>query len=173
MQIRPVHAEDVPELSRIIEAAYRGTGGWTSEVHLVSGNRISQQEIHDLIADPEVSLLAATDDDGTLLGCCYSAAHGADAEFGLFAVDPAVQATGCGKALLAAQVEVQRRRGARNLFIYVLQGRPELVAWYRRRGFVDTGETTDFPSDPGLLTHAGSRMIEMALPLQPGAGVVE
>lgn len=173
--IRRAEPSDAPAAHIVVEAAYRGTGtdsaGWTTEAHLVEGARSSVHDIQELIADPEVTVLvavrpepgddAAVSSAGRLVGCCYvhrPRTAGGPAEFGLFAVDPRVQSGGIGRALLDASVQAVRDDGASTLEITVLQSRPELRAWYERRGFVATGETRPFPGHDQRLRIAGLGM---------------
>jgi hypothetical protein len=37
MQILPAKMEDILSLVRLVNNAYRGEGGWTSESHLIAG----------------------------------------------------------------------------------------------------------------------------------------
>lgn len=164
-RIREAREEDVEAILAVVEAAYRGEGGWTTEAHLVGGTRTQAREVRDLLADPGVILLVAETEDGTVRGCCYTARHGEDAELGLFAVYPRAQSGGIGGRLLEAQVERRREAGARAVEIHVLQNRPELHAWYRRHGFVPTGATIPFPGAADDLRVAGLRMEVMQRPL--------
>lgn len=148
LHIRPALPVDVPALVRIVEAAYRGTdaaAGWTTEVGLVRNARTHPEEVQALIAD-EDSVVLLAEQDGVPIGCAavHPEIDGERPEFGLFAVDPARQAGGVGKALLESGADWARRRGDRELVIRVLQSRPELVAWYQRRGFRATGEGVPF-----------------------------
>ena len=67
---------------------------------------------------------------------------------GMLAVDPALQAGGVGRALMAeAEAQAVRRFGARVMEMTVIDARPELVAWYERRGYARSGEVRPFPYD--------------------------
>src|SRR5699024_11025386 len=41
---------DVPELVDLVQAAYRGEGGWTTEAHLVDGHRTDAAEVRAMLA---------------------------------------------------------------------------------------------------------------------------
>lgn len=175
LQIRDADADDAQGMHAVIEAAYRGEGGWTTEGHLVDGARITLEELQAYIADPARIVLVAERpvDEGPveeaprIVGCCTvhlpsdapdatdatDATNATDAtderhlaEFGLFAVDPRVQSGGIGRSLLEAARQRLRERGIDRLMIQVLQSRPELRAWYERRGFEATGEVLPFPA---------------------------
>lgn len=161
--IRPATPADTEGVIAVVEAAYRGEGGWTTEAHLVGGTRTTAREVEALLADDAVELLVAEGADGGIDGCCYTAAQGDRAEFGLFAVAPRAQSAGLGRRLLGAQIDLSTVQGLRALEIHVLQSRPELHAWYRRQGFVATGSTIPFPGDAADLRVAGLRMEVMEL----------
>ena len=116
--LRPAAETDVPRIVELVQAAYRGQGGWTPEALLVDGHRPDAAAVRAMLAAPAVTLLVATgdgngaDDGGTgldggsaaerVLGCCYTRREAPDehgavrAELGLFAVDPAPPGGGLG-----------------------------------------------------------------------------
>lgn len=162
---------DVPEIVDLVQAAYRGAGGWTTEMHLVDGHRTDADEVRSMLASEQVTLLVA-EQDGMLVGCCYTRRDPADehgitrAELGLFAVHPSIQARGLGGRLLEAQAELLREAGTDVLMIQVLQGRPELHEWYRRHGFTPVGEAIPFAGNPEWLKVADLGMEIMERPLR-------
>lgn len=167
--LRTAQDEDADSVVHLVQAAYRGEGGWTTEAHLVDGHRTDVEEIRGMLADPAVTLLVAelrrsNGHEGEVVGCCYTRrdppdAAGLDrAELGLFAVHPSVQSRGLGARLLEAQAEQQRSAGADVLTIQVLQSRPELHAWYERRGFVRTGHSVPFAGEVDWLKVEGLGM---------------
>ena len=145
--------EDVPELVELIRSAYRGEAsraGWTSEAHLVDGERTGDRTLLRVIGSPRSRLLIARDPQGAAVACCQIEDRGEGVvHFGAFAVAPPRQAGGVGRWLMAeaerAAIEVF---AARTFEIAVLAQQPALIAWYERRGFVATGERRPFPSDP-------------------------
>jgi GNAT superfamily N-acetyltransferase len=88
---------------------------------------------------------------GTGLGrlpeaCVQLERRGDDAYLGMLTVQPVRQASGIGKRLLdAAEGWAAARWGARTIIMTVITQRPELIAWYERRGYHATGETAPFP----------------------------
>src|SRR5690606_15883313 len=68
--LRRATSEDVEQIVDLVQAAYRGEGGWTTEAHLVEGHRTDAAEVHAMLADPAVTLLV-DDEDGRVRGCCY------------------------------------------------------------------------------------------------------
>lgn len=64
----------------------------------------------------------------------------------MFAVDPAQQGGGLGKAVLAEAERVARERWqCRAMRMTVIVQRNELIAWYERRGYLRTAEYEPFP----------------------------
>ena len=127
---------------QLVHAAYRGGGGWTTEAELIDGTRTDVEEITGLLPD----LLVAEDEaTGELLGCCALTAREDRGYFGTFAVRPALQGGGVGSALLAAAEDRARELGLRVVEMTVVSLRSELIAYYLRRGYVDTGQTRPFP----------------------------
>ena len=150
MEWREATAADVPALLELIVAAYRGPGGWTSEAHLVAGERIGADQLRAAIgaSDALVMVVPAPLREG-LLACCELRDRGGGvASFGMFAVDPARQAAGIGRRLLtAARALAAERFGADTLEIWVVSAQHALIAWYERLGFTATGESVPFPED--------------------------
>ena len=169
--MRPALDQDVPQIVDVVQAAYRGEGGWTTEAHLVDGHRTDAAEVRGMLADPAVTLLVAVE-DARVRGCCYTRREppAADdgivrAELGLFAVDPAAQGGGLGGRLLEAQAQSLAADGVDVLMIQVLQSRPELHRWYERHGFTRTGRAVPFAGDAAMLKVAGLGMDIMERPL--------
>ncbi len=137
MRFRRAAPADVDELVGLINDAYRRDGGWTTEAHLLGGQRTDPAAVSDLLD----TLIVAHEDD-VLLGCCALDERG---YFGTFAVRQDTQGKGIGAALLA---EAERRAGDAGLEhveMTVLAGRDELIAFYVRRGYTATGATAAFP----------------------------
>jgi uncharacterized protein (TIGR00290 family) len=146
---REAESSDVDGLLALVQAAYRGAGGWTSEVGLVEGQRIGRDELQAEIDSAGAVVMVIPDGQGVLACCVVHGGESPIAHFGLFAVDPSRQAGGVGRWLMAAARQVALERfGADTLEITIVSGRPELAAWYERLGFAATGATIPFPEDP-------------------------
>ena len=144
---------DLPALHALIESAYRGDSaraGWTHEADLLGGQRTDLAALSDQIADPAQAILVAR--DGTALAGCVAISDrgGGTAYIGLVTVDPARQAGGLGRRLLAAAERAATLHfAAKRAEMTVISLRTELIAWYQRRGYALTGETRPFPgTDP-------------------------
>ena len=141
---------DVPSLAILIERAYRGpeaAKGWTNESALLTGPRSSPAEIEALIRAKDSRFVTARHGD-RLVGCALIQKHGEGAYFGMFAIDPDIQGGGLGKAVVARCEEAVRELwSAKYLRMTVISLRDKLIAWYERRGFIQTGEHEPFPFD--------------------------
>lgn len=142
---------DIPALHALVESAYRGESakaGWTHEADLLGGQRTDADALADIIADPAQHLILA-EAGGALVGCvCVTEkAGGALGYLGLLTVRPALQGGGLGRALVAEAERVARGFGAGAMEMTVIVQRAELVAWYVRLGYADTGERRAFPLD--------------------------
>lgn len=102
-----------------------------------------------MLANPKQRVILA-DADGALHGCIAITDLGTGkAYLGMFAVDPARQTAGLGKALLAqAEAAARNRFHADTMEMTVIAAREELIAYYERRGYARTGELRAFP-EPG------------------------
>ncbi len=153
LSIRPAAQADIPLLHALVESAYRGDSarrGWTHEADLLGGQRTDPDALAALIADPRQCLLLAFSGDEPA-GCVQvSKVTEGIAYLGMLAVDPARQAGGLGRTLIAAAEDHARRAfGAGTMEMTVIRQRGELIAYYQRRGYALTGEERPFPlADP-------------------------
>lgn len=140
---------DAPAIAALIEEGYRGEEsrrGWTSEAHLIEGNRTSVAEIEALIVTPDARFIMAFDNDA-LIGCALIKNEAGEGYFGMFAVKPALQGGGRGKQILAhAEQQIRDLWHCPRIAMTVISIREDLVAYYERRGYTRTG-TKPFPFD--------------------------
>ncbi|CAL1690946.1 hypothetical protein MMB232_01080 [Brevundimonas subvibrioides] len=141
--------DDLPALHALIERAYRGETarkGWTNEADLLDGQRTDVAELTDILTDTARVMLVG-EEAGTLVACLQLVDEGAGTAYlGMLSVEPERQAGGLGRFMIAAaEAEAVARFGARTMRMTVIRQRPELIAWYERRGYALTGETEPFP----------------------------
>lgn len=141
---------DLARVVDLVQAAYRGASsraGWTTEADLLDGQRTDADEVGTLLAgDPSRSRIVLAISDGRAIACCHLERRPSYAYFGMFAVDPAEQAGGVGRALLAEAERVAREEwGLTEQRMTVITLRTELIAWYERRGYRRTGVLSPFP----------------------------
>jgi len=88
--VRSASVEDAKELYKVIHESYRGRGGWTTEADLVSGQRITMEDLKTLLLDQFcqenepilVAELNTPDANGDrIIGCvqCAKGTHGSKA----------------------------------------------------------------------------------------------
>lgn len=155
MNLRPATPNDIMTLHALVEAGYRGDSakqGWTHEADLLGGQRTDAAALAEMIADPEQTILLAEADDGALLGCVLIADEGERdgqriAYLGMLTVSPTLQNGGLGRQLIAAAESYARTFGAHEMEMTVIKQRRELIDWYIRRGYADTGREEPFPFD--------------------------
>jgi GNAT superfamily N-acetyltransferase len=126
--------------------AYRGEGaGWSTEAGYISGDRTTAPLLRaEVAAKPEGFLLLWR--DAGLKGCVWLEPLGGGAWYlGSLAVDPRLQNSGSGRALLAAAEDWIRAHGGTRVRISVVNVRDALIAWYERRGYARLVETEPFP----------------------------
>ncbi|MGM8897373.1 MULTISPECIES: GNAT family N-acetyltransferase [unclassified Psychrobacter] len=164
--LRQAKADDVGALEQLLNRCYRETAGWTNEADLVGGIRITQSELASIIDNPKHYLFVypktttgAQDGDETdeLLGCIavdmkIDADANEKAYIGMFAVHPDLQGCGVGNVILEAAETFAERHLQGNdqpsrLTMSILSHRPELLAYYQRRGYQLNGNEMPFPDD--------------------------
>jgi ribosomal protein S18 acetylase RimI-like enzyme len=151
MLIKKAIPADITELNVLINTAYRGDEskkGWTTEAHLLDGNRIDEATLQEYLDNPEVTILKYTDDaDQKIKASVYLQDKGTTLYLGMLSVQPTWQATGIGRLLLNEAEVVARQINKTSIEISVISTRTELIAWYVRRGFEATGEVLPFHVD--------------------------
>ena len=143
-------AADVSALVHLVNSAYRGeasTQGWTTEAHLLDGQRTDAATLLDLLSPPDATILKCTAPDGALLGSVYLQHQAETLYLGMLSVAPTQQGRGIGKHLLQAAENHAQQLGCGRMRITVISVRAELLAWYERHGYHRTGTTEPFPTD--------------------------
>ncbi|TAL85326.1 MAG: GNAT family N-acetyltransferase [Rhodanobacter sp.] len=145
---RAAVAADVRAIVALVESAYRGESGlrgWTTESHLLDGQRTDAADVAALIERPGSRVLL-TERDGQLRASCHIERQGVAAYFGMFAVAPDEQRGGLGKLVLArAECMARQEWHSQVMRMTVIEQRTDLIAWYERRGYRRTGEYQPFP----------------------------
>lgn len=169
--LRQADANDVSALEQLLNLCYRQDEGWTNEADLVGGIRTTADELAGVIANPKhyVFVYPQTDtgerggkEIGELLGCIAvdmkvetgsdKKSHSNKAYIGMFAVHPKLQGAGIGNVILqATETFAERHLKSNNqptrLTMSILSHRPELLAYYQRRGYQLNGNSMPFPVD--------------------------
>jgi len=145
-QLSPVTERDIPAVTKTINSAYHGEPGksWTSEGHLVAGQRTTEDILRNLIQPSSVTMFKCTDEKGEVLGCVLLEKKEDTLYLGMLSVSPYAQASGIGKLLLQHGETFAREHHYHHITITVIERRHELIDWYRRRGYIPTGKLEPF-----------------------------
>jgi ribosomal protein S18 acetylase RimI-like enzyme len=141
--------KDIPSLNILVNSAYRGEGskqGWTTEADLLGGIRTDEESLKELILQPDAIILKY-EEENKILGCVYLKEENNKIYLGMLTVAPQLQNRGIGTILLAASEDEARKRNCIAIFMSVISIRTELIDWYKKRGYYDTGKTKPFPAD--------------------------
>ena len=145
-------AADIAEVQALVNAAYRGDAsraGWTTEANLIAGTqRIDVASLQAMLESNNETVLLLRNTEGTLEGCVYLQQQPQGMYLGMLSVWPQQQAQGTGKRLMQAAEDFARSQQVHRIFMSVITARTELIAWYNRRGYNDTGERKPFPDNP-------------------------
>lgn len=173
--LRQAESKDIAALKQLLDRCYRQAEGWTNEADLVAGIRTTESELDAIVADSQHYIFVypktATDkregvETGELLGCIAvdmgfnksldNKSVSNSAYIGMFAVHPDLQGQGVGHIILQAAKTFAERHLSnsqsptdhpRRLTMSILSHRPELLAYYERRGYELNGNSMPFPED--------------------------
>lgn len=139
--------QDIPALNILINSAYRGETskkGWTTEANLLEGKRTNEEELTETILNPKNAILKYTEND-KIIGSVLLVEKEHQLYLGMLSVSPELQNSGIGKKMLAEAENHAKGLGLTSIIMTVISVREELIAWYKRHGYVDTGEREAFP----------------------------
>ena len=140
--------EDVSLLNTLINSAYRGESskkGWTTEANILEGLRTTEQELTETIQNPKNTILKFTQNN-QIIGCVLLVEKELQLYLGMLTVSPELQNSGIGKKLLQ-QAEIHASAvGLSKIVMTVISVREELIAWYKRNGYENTGAREPFPA---------------------------
>lgn len=139
---------DNEQIVRLVNQAYRpphdSEQGWTHEGALVAGKRINIDQAHMLFSAASTVLVMRRDQ--AVVACVHIQQHGNDCHIGMLATLPSMQHQGIGKQMLeVAETMAVQRYHAHYFKMIVLSSRPELLAYYLRRGYQPTGNEFPYP----------------------------
>ena len=141
--------QDASRVADLVNVAFGGgaadAAGWTYEDGLFDGDRIDADEVLELISVPGAQMLLWIA-EREVSGCAYLKPLDGAAYLGLLAVRPGMQDRGIGSAIMSECERIARAEWkARAMRISVITShRPELTAFYERRGYVRTGRYKKF-----------------------------
>lgn len=136
---------DASEICALLNLAYRGSEGWTTESALVEGDRCCINDIVSEINDANSHLLVYKQDEA-IQACISVKKKNNSAYIGSFAVHPESQDSGLGKVVLnLAECYSESSFQPEQYMMNVLSSRIELIAFYERRGYQRNGKIKGYP----------------------------
>ena len=143
VELKLANINEAQEINDLLNLAYRGEKGWTTENSLVDGDRSTTSDIQLNI---ENSIFLTYKKGGDLVACICLDEANQQVYIGSFAVHPDYQASGLGKSILsAAEKYAINELNATSFIMTVLSKRTELIAFYERRGYKKTGVNEEYP----------------------------
>lgn len=149
VSISTIH--DIPFLLPLLNQAYRGETskqGWTTEAHLIAGDvRTNEKTLRQTLGMHDSVILKYTNEHNEIIGCVNLQRHDDKIYLGMLAVFPNLQGGGTGNQLLIAAEEYARSLQRHSIYMTVISLRTELINWYIRHGYHDTGKRKAFDED--------------------------
>jgi ribosomal protein S18 acetylase RimI-like enzyme len=151
MPVLKATLEDIPQLVALLNAGYRGNlskAGWTTEANIIEGTiRTDYENVKELMLQPGAIFLKTTNHKNEIEACVFLQKKINKLYLGMLCVSPLLQAKGTGKQLMAAAVKHATELGCVSIFMKVISIRHELIAWYQKQGYINTGIKEPFPTD--------------------------
>ena len=141
--------QDVHALNILVNSAYRGDSskkGWTTEANILGGIRTSEKDLSQIIESNSSSIFKFTEND-TIIACVLLESKKDKLYLGMLTVSPEIQNSGIGKKILKFAESYAIELNLPKIIMTVISIREELIAWYKRHGYVGTGITEPFPMD--------------------------
>lgn len=166
LNFRTVRISDITHLVDLINSAYRQQEGrsWTSESKIVAGDRINAKQLEQALTQDNFQLFVAELEE-QIVACIGLTFTQHDVEIGTFCIAAQLQNQGIGKYVLDFAERYVHDKVLSNpchfthFVMWVLSVRYELIAYYQRRGYVQTGEVADYP----LTANVGLPIVDLHL----------
>lgn len=143
--------EDIADIRVLLNSAYRGDEskkGWTTEADLIQGNvRTDDASLQEVMNKPGSVFLKYLDSAQKIIGCVNLQLHHPKMYLGMFSVSPGLQGGGIGKKILQAAEEYAIQLHCTTIYMSVIAVREELIDWYKRHSYCDTGKRIPFVED--------------------------
>lgn len=138
--------DDCDSIAFLLNNSYRSElaqQGWTNENELIDGLRTSSNALIDIINNNDSIILIFFDKNQQILIGCVYLKHKSEiktAYLGMLAVRPDFQNRGYGKFIITiAENYVLNQWNIDYVELTTIIQRSELVDYYKRRGYIDTG----------------------------------
>lgn len=145
VRIRTAGHADLGALTALINAAF------VVEQVVFDGDRVDAGKMRQYM---NVGTFLLAEAAGVCVGCVYVQLLGDRSYLGLLSVDPSRQGLGLGRKLVAAAEAFAREMGARAMDLRVVSARSELLPFYHRVGYRETGTAPFLPNaTPKIPSH--------------------
>lgn len=145
--IKKAILNDISELNNLVNSAYRGDKskkGWTTEANILGGIRIDNNELIELINEPKSTVFKYIVNN-KIEGCVLLVEKENKLYLGMLCVNPELQNSGIGKKILQFADKFALEKSLPKIIMTVISSRIELINWYNRHGYIDTGAREPFP----------------------------
>lgn len=153
LQFRAALPTDAPQIQHLVESAFRANDSrldWTGNVELASHFRLAVDEVRAKLTNPDLVTIVAhdTNNPAALVASIEVSNRDGVGRMSMIAVDESYQQGGVGRQVLEYAEEYCRKLwGVKKFSLNALSTRKALIEWYMRRGYVKTGETSQFPTE--------------------------
>lgn len=147
--IKKATLQDISALEFLVNSAYRGESskkGWTTEANLLNGIRTDKKELINIIEDSNSSIFKFQENN-QILGCVLLVEKQNKLYLGMLCVKPELQNSGIGKKILQFATNFAMEKSLPRIVMTVISKRIELINWYNRHGYFDSGEREPFPEN--------------------------
>ena len=151
---------DCDGVAALVNSVYRGEASmqsWTTEAHLVSGARITREQVAELIGDRQQVIWLAKRNN-RIVGCVNLKRLNGKGYLGMLSVDLSEQKSGLGSQLVKlSENYVYTEWACKKMIMWVLSVRKELLDWYNRKGYRYTDERIPYSA---LNDKVGTPMVD-------------
>jgi GNAT superfamily N-acetyltransferase len=137
MSVRLATEADTAAIAAVTNAAF-------AVETFLEGMRTDARRIAEMMREGAFLVCAGSEDH--ILASVHIETRGTRGYFGMLAVDPLYQGKGLGARMVHAAEDYCRERGCAAMDITVLSLRPELLPFYHRLGYQETGTEEFRPS---------------------------
>ena len=142
--VREAGCADIGAVTRLVNTAF------AVEHFIYDGERISAEECAGLLTTGRVLLVER---DASQVGCIYLELRDNSGYLGLLSVLPSHQSQGIGRSLVTTGENWFRSQGRRTSELQIINLRTELLEYYRRLGYRESGTA---PWPPGRRRFPGT-----------------
>ena len=154
LTFRRATLDDAPRLRDLNEHAFSTNDSrpnWTGDAELASKYTLSVESVKRGLAVEGWETFVAENEAGEIIASVNVGKKGDDTgRIATLIVQDEYQRGGVGGRVLAYGEDFCKREwGVKKLSLNALSSRTALLAWYKSRGYRETGETSPFPRDAG------------------------